>query len=168
MSILAPFLPAHLPLLASWLERPHVAAWYPTPDRDMQIATSPPAGGSHAVIVSGGEPVGYMRWQHVDRETLDELGLHEIPANSVDADILLGDAQSTGKGIVPAALSALAAELLRDPEVPMIGLTTSIYNTRAHRAFARAGFAIARQYDPNGLGPCHLMIRDLRRERGGD
>jgi hypothetical protein len=25
---------------------------------------------------------------------------------------------------------------------------------------------IARQYDPNGLGPCHLMVRDLRAERG--
>lgn len=165
MSILMPFLPSHLRLLEDWLRRPHVARWYPFPDRDMAIATRLPPGGAHAVIVSSGEPVGYVRWQRVARETLDELGLHEIPAGSVDIDILLGDAERTGKGIGPAALSALAAELLRDPDVPLLGLTTSVDNTRAHRAFARAGFVIARQYDPNGLGPCHLMLRDLRRER---
>jgi RimJ/RimL family protein N-acetyltransferase len=164
-SILAPFLPAHLRLLERWLAAPHVARWYPLPERDMEIASSPPPGGAHAVIVSGGTPVGYVRWQRVTRETLDELGLQEIPAGAVDIDILLGDAESVGRGIGPAALAALAAELLRDPDVPMLGLTTSVDNTRAHRAFAKAGFVITRQYDPNGLGPCHLMLRDLRRER---
>ncbi|HSE06683.1 MAG TPA: GNAT family N-acetyltransferase [Methylomirabilota bacterium] len=161
------FQPSHLPLLATWLREPHVARWYPRPDDDLARAMKPPAGAAHAIIGRGAAEVGYIRWQHVDREQLDAIGLHEIPANSVDIDILLGSEEALGRGLGPAALAILAADLRRDPDVPLLGLTTSVENTRAHRAFEKAGFRIARQYEPAGLGPCHLMIRDLRPERGG-
>ena len=162
---LAPFRPAHLALLALWLRLPHVARWYPEPQANLAWATSPPAGGAQAIIARGGEEVGYLRWQRVDRATLDALGLHEIPAGSVDVDILIGPEASIGRGVGPSALVVLAEEMRRDAGVALMGLTTSVQNTRAHRAFAKAGFHIARQYDPNGLGPCHLMLRDLRGER---
>lgn len=162
---LQPFQPSHLALLAAWLKEPHVARWYPRPEDDLARAMNPPAGGSHAIVAWGTAEVGYIRWQHVDRHVLDALGLHEVPANSVDIDILLGREGAVGKGLGPAALAALAAELRQDADVPLLGLTTSVENARAHRAFEKAGFHIARQYEPNGLGPCHLMVRDLRRER---
>jgi aminoglycoside 6'-N-acetyltransferase len=162
---LTSFRPAHLPLLARWLRLPHVARWYPEPEANLAWAASPPAGGAQAVIARGVEEVGYLRWQRVDRAALDALGLHEIPAGSVDVDILIGPEASIDKGLGPSALVVLAEEIRRDAGVALIGLTTSVENTRAHRAFAKAGFYIARQYDPNGLGPCHLMLRDLRRAR---
>ncbi|MEX2223656.1 MAG: GNAT family N-acetyltransferase [Candidatus Rokuibacteriota bacterium] len=164
---LQPFQPSHLALLGVWLEEPHVARWYPRSADDLARAKNPPVGGSHAIIAWGTAEVGYIRWQHVDRHVLDALGLHEVPANSVDIDILLGHEGAVGKGLGPAALAVLAAELRQDADVPLLGLTTSVENTRAHRAFEKAGFHIARQYDPTGLGPCHLMVRDLRRELGG-
>jgi RimJ/RimL family protein N-acetyltransferase len=98
---------------------------------------------------------------HVDRATLDALGC----PNSGE----LGRRGHTswqhgevGKGIGVAALQALTAQIRRDPTVPLMGLTTSVANVHAHHAFERAGFRIARQYDPNGLGPCHLMVLDLQ------
>lgn len=154
---------SHLQLLAGWLKQPHVAPWYPEPDENLFWAANPPIGASQAIIAAGSSAVGYLRWQRVARETLDALGLPEIPANSVDADILIGDIASVGNGWGVDALKALANEVRRDPTVPLIGLTTSVANTHAHRAFERAGFRIARQYDPNGLGQCHLMLLDLRR-----
>ena len=162
---LRPFEPSHLPRLARWLRAPHVARWYPEPESNLAWAAAPPPGGSQALIASGPHEVGYLRWQRVDRETLDALDLFEIPAGSVDADILIGEAGDVGRGAGPAALCALAAELARDPTVPLVGLTTALANTRAHRAFEKAGFRIARQYDDGVTGLCHLMLRDLRAER---
>lgn len=159
------FSPAHLPLLEAWLSEPHVAPWYPRPADDLARASDPPPGGAHALITADAEPVGYVRWQYVDRATLDAIGLPEIPANSVDIDILIGASNFAGRQIGPIALNLLARQLLRDPTVPLLGLTSAVANTRAHRAFAKAGFHIVRQYTPSGLGPCHLLLRDLRLER---
>ena len=160
---LRPFRPAHLDVLARWLAEPHVARWYPEPEANLSWAANPPPGGAQVIIAAGDADVGYLRWQHVDRATLDALGLYEIPANSVDADILLGNTANVRKGIGVAALQALTAEIRRDPTVALIGLTTSVANVHAHRAFEKAGFRITRQYDPNGLGPCHLMVLNLQR-----
>ena len=159
---LKPFTRAHLATLAKWVRQPHVAPWYPEPEANLAWAESPPDGGFQRIIARGNSDVGYIRWQYVDRETLDSLGLHDIPENSVDADILIGDRSDVGKGSGPLALNALADELRRDPRVALIGLTTSVRNTHAHRGFEKAGFRISRQYDPNGFGPCHLMILNLR------
>jgi len=116
---------------------------------------------SRSTTGADGELSAAARYQ-VDRETLDSLRLHDIPENSVDADILIGELGDIGKGTGPAALIALADLLRKDPRVALIGLTTSIHNLHAHRGFAKAGFRISRQYDPNGLGQCHLMILLLR------
>ena len=159
---LQPFTNAHLTTLAHWLRQPHVAPWYPEPDANLAWAAQPPDGGFQRIIARGAAAVGYIRWQYVDRETLDSLGLRDIPENSVDADILIGDPSDIGKGTGPLALRALADELRRDPRVALIGLTTSVDNVHAHRGFERAGFRISRQYDPNSFGLCHLMILNLR------
>jgi len=155
------FEPADLERLARWLREPHVARWYARPEADLAWATTPPSGGAQSIVVSDGSDVGYLRWQRVDRGMLDRLGLPEIPSNSVDADILLGQ-EGVGRGLGPAALRALTFEIRRDPGVPLIGLTTELGNTRAHRAFEKAGFRIVRQYEAPVLGWCHLMILDLR------
>jgi len=159
---LRPFTIDLLPQLARWLAQPHVAPWFPEPDANLEWAAQPPPGGAQAAICEGDRAVGWLRWQRVSREALDSLGFDDIPANSVDADILLGDAASVGKDVGPTALRLLIERLRRDGDVPMVGLTTNVANTRAHRAFQKAGFCIDRQYDPNGFGPCHLMLLDLR------
>jgi aminoglycoside 6'-N-acetyltransferase len=162
---LLPFRAEHIELLAAWLEEPHVAPWYAHPDGNLEWARQPPSGGEHAIIALDGHPVGYLRWQRVDRATLDSLGLGDIPANSVDADILVGGAGGFGRGIGPRALNLLANRLLDDPSIPLIGLTSELANTHAHRAFEKAGFRIVRQYDAPPLGLCHLLVRDLQAER---
>jgi RimJ/RimL family protein N-acetyltransferase len=163
---LKPFLPSHLPLLTRWLRQPHVVPWYPQPEENLEWAASPPAGGSQAIIVSGADEVGWLRWQRVDRQTLDALGLRDIPAGSVDADILIGERALIGRGLGPAALAALIARMREDEAVPLIGLTSSVDNHSAHRAFEKAGFRIVGQYDPNGFGLCHLLTLDLRTSGG--
>lgn len=150
-------------LLARWLSEPHVSPWYPDPEDHLSWALSPPNGGDRAFILSDGTPVGYIRWQVVSREVLDTVGLTDIPGGAVDVDILIGEPNCVAKGIGPTALGLLLARL--GETVPLVGLTTSIRNTVAQRAFQKAGFHILRRYSPPGYGECLLMVLTFRTGR---
>ena len=155
---------AGLALLSDWLRGPHVAPWYPSPEEDLAWVEDPPADSEQLLIVVGSQPVGYIRWQVVDRRTLDSIGLSGMPHRSVDADLLIGEAGSIGMGIGPAALELLVTRLSANPDLPLVGLTSSVDNARAHRAFLKAGFRVALQYTPAGFGLCDLFVRSLRPE----
>ncbi|KAB8330143.1 GNAT family N-acetyltransferase [Scytonema tolypothrichoides VB-61278] len=158
---LVPFGDGAVALLSRWLVAPHVARWYPEPQEHLNWAVNPPIGGERALIAADGDQVGYLRWQVVSREVLDLVGLHDIPENSVDIDILIGEEKTVGRGVGPLALQKLVAHLQTNPAIPLLGLTTSIHNYAAQRAFRKAGFSILRQYDPPGYGHCHLMVKNL-------
>lgn len=134
---LEPFLLEHIPLLDAWLHRQHVARWYPEPSENLRWARKPPAGGSHAIIASQGVPVGYIRWQQVNRETLDSLGLHEIPSNSVDVDLLLGEREDEGRALVhtlwPSLLLAFVPSPLFLSSASRFPSTTSTPSARLRR-----------------------------------
>ena len=158
---LAAFEPARAPLLAEWLARPHVARWHPEPKAWVEAALNPPRDGAQALIVLGARPIGYLRWRKVSRETLDTLGLLEIPAGGVDIDILIGEADCIGRGYGPCALGSLVDALRRDPSIPSIGLSPSTDNVAAQRAYAKAGFVKMREYDAPGFGRLALMMMEL-------
>lgn len=158
---LLPFTESDAALLSRWLSAPHVAQWYPELQEHLDWAVSPLVGGERAVIAANGASVGYLRWQVVSREILDSVGLEEIPANSVDIDILLGETSYVGQGIGPQALQLLIERLREDASVPLLGLTTSVHNHAAQRAFRKAGFRDLREYDPPGYGRCLLMVMSL-------
>jgi RimJ/RimL family protein N-acetyltransferase len=158
---LVPFDRSQAPLLADWLARPHVAPWHPDPGAWLRWALNPPQEGAQALIDWDGRPIGYLRWQKVSRETLDSLGLAEIPEGSVDIDILIGETDGLGRGLGPQALSILVGTLREDRSIPLLGLTTSVLNAAAQRAFEKAGFRKLREYEPPGLGPCALMTMRL-------
>ena len=156
---------SHRDLLERWLAAPHVAPWYPEPAEHIAWALNPPLGGERALIVTRGEPVGYIRWQLVSRTTLDSVGLFEIPANSADVDLLIGEQDFVGHGIGPRALQLLTEALQARGDVPLIGLTTSVHNHAARRAFEASGFQVLRQYAPSRYGLCYLMVLQLRTGR---
>ncbi len=158
---LAAFEPARAPLLAEWLARPHVARWHPEPKAWVEAALNPPRDGAQALIVLGARPIGYLRWRKVSRETLDTLGLLEIPAGGVDIDILIGETDCIGRGYAPRALGLLVDALRRDPSIPSIGLSPSTHNVAAQRAYAKAGFVKTREYDAPDLGRLALMVMPL-------
>jgi len=158
---LIPFLPTHSALLAEWLARPHVARWHPDADARVEWALNPPAGAAQALIALDDRAIGHLRWQRVDRETLDALGLSDIPAGGVDIDILIGEADCIGRGYGPRALGSLVDALRRDPSIPSIGLSPSTDNVAAQRAYAKAGFLQTREYDAPGLGRLALMVMPL-------
>jgi RimJ/RimL family protein N-acetyltransferase len=160
---LIPFDRSDAALLSEWLARPHVAPWHPDPGAWLRWALNPPRAGAQALIDWDGRPIGYLRWQKVDRGTLDSLGLTEIPGGSVDIDILIGETDGVGRGLGPRALSALVETLRQDRSISLLGLTTSVLNAAAQRAFEEAGFRKLRDYEPPGFGACALMVMHVDR-----
>jgi aminoglycoside 6'-N-acetyltransferase len=158
---LTPFSSTEVMLLRRWLAAPHVAAWYPEPEDHVEWAVNPPSSGERALIAVESQTIGYIRWQSVSREVLDSVGLHEIPAGSVDVDILIGDPEFVGRGIGPKALLVLLSQLRQRGDVPLVGLTTSVQNMSAQRAYTKVGFRILREYNPPGYGLCYLMVYTL-------
>lgn len=151
----------HLELLRRWLLQPHVLHWFPEHEADLERALAPMHESGHALIEFCGRPVGYIRWQLVSRALLDSVGLHEVPGNSADIDILIGEKDFTSQGIGTAALALLEARLRDQGGIPMLALTSSTDNVLAHRAFSRAGFTKTGEYSPEGFGKCYLFTRKL-------
>jgi RimJ/RimL family protein N-acetyltransferase len=155
---LEPFASQHIDLLGSWLGRSHVARWFGDAGAHVEWARHPPPGAAHALIAVDALAVGYLRWHRVSRETLDSVGLFEIPENSVDADLLIGESDWIGKGVGPRALTLLLATIRAGAAVPLVGVSTSIDNASARRAFEKAGFRVVRQYTPPSFGACWLLV----------
>jgi RimJ/RimL family protein N-acetyltransferase len=82
--------------------------------------------------------VGYLRWQPVSRSALDAVGIYEIPDDAIDIDILIGDPEKVGMGIGSCALELLVNLLRAHPSVRWVGMSTSIDNIAAIRAYEKA------------------------------
>lgn len=93
---------------------------------------------------------------------MNSLGLSEIPEGSVDVDILIGNADCVGCGYGPIALALLVETLRRDATVPLVGLSPSIDNVFAQRAYEKAGFRKTCEYEASGFGRCALMVMTLK------
>lgn len=159
---LKPFERSHLTSLARWLASPAVARWYPDPEDILSWASQRPEGGSHGVIAESTLELGYVRWQRVRRDTLDSLGLSEIPDGSVDIDILIGEESCRGRGIGTAALLRILDRLRLEEDVPLVGLSPEPENAMAIRSYEKAGFHFRRNYSIGDGGRVYsLMTLDL-------
>ncbi len=147
--------------LRDWLRRPHVARWWGDHPRQFE---NPQwcSRQTHAVIVADGAPVGYLCWQKPPQDELEAAGLTDLPEDIVDIDILIGDSRVVGQGVGPRALGLLLDRLRADPLVSSAGVSTSVSNARAIRAFEKAGFRLFREFQDPGSGPCRYMVVEIR------
>ena len=82
----------------------------------------------------------------------------------MDIDILIGETGDVGRGLGPRALALLVDMLRADPSVPLLGLTPSVENLVAQRAYEKAGFRKVREYEPPGFGRGTLMVMRLEHQ----
>ncbi len=159
MSLQRVVLERHRPLLERWLRSPHVVRWWGIQEGFLStLARRSP--GSHAVIMAGDTPVGYLCWQPLTREEREAADLYDLPENVVDIDILIGESERIGQGIGPQALRLLL-ERLAHKGVELAGVGTSVANRSAIRAFEKAGFRLVRSFDAPD-GQYRYMVAELR------
>lgn len=147
-------------LVAIWMRAPHVSRWWGEPEQALTEVMERPNGGGDALILADDVPVGYIRWQIPTRTELDAAGLQEIPDETMDIDIAIGEIDYIGLGVGSRAIGQLVDKLLGDTRIRMIILATSVENTIAVRAYEKAGFDRRRKFDDPECGECWLLAMD--------
>jgi len=154
--------PRHQNLLTNWLNSEDVKRWWLDPAARLEEVRATP-DTDHAMIMIGEVPVGYIRWELPDHETLASVGLQDVPKGAMDIDLFIGESQWRGKGLATIVLDILIDRLLRQTQAPAVGLCTSVNNQSAIRAFEKAGFEKFVRFEAPTFGPMWFMMKTLPR-----
>ncbi|MGA5703513.1 GNAT family N-acetyltransferase [Peterkaempfera bronchialis] len=160
-------LPADLPLLTAWMNDPAVAAFWEldgppeTTERHLRSQLTGDGRSVPCIGTLGGRPMSY--WE-IYRADLDPLALHYAARpHDIGIHLLLGPAESRGRGLGAVLLRALTDRILRTrPDCTRVVAEPDVRNAASVAAFRRAGFHHAADLDlPDKRAA--LMIRDRDR-----
>ena len=169
--------PADYRLLVRWRAEPHVHEWWdpdePAPSYDEVVAHYGPRvrgedSTTACIIELGGRPVGYVQFYRWDSWPKDagEMAV-DFDEHSYGIDIHIGEPDAIDRGLGSRAVDLLCAYLERERGASQIALTTELANTRAQRAYEKAGFHKVREVLDTDTRDgervrCWLMVRDRR------
>ena len=150
--------PRDLPMVARWLEEPHLKEWWGDPVEAIEeieaaiddISTEP------LIVELDGRPIAYL--QNYDPHLEDGHPYQDQPTGTLGLDMSIGDPALVGKGHGSAIIRQFAAQLF-DEGAPRLIIDPDPANGRAIRAYEKAGF---RHIDTRNsqYGPAHLMALD--------
>lgn len=148
-----------LPMIKRWLHAEHVARWWPDASRQLAAIArhiDEPEVDPY-VVDCDGRPIGYL--QSYDAHAGWTLGgACDQPVGTRGIDQLIGEADMVGRGHGPRFIEAFCGALF-DAAVPRVITDPAPANTRAVRAYAKAGFTVlGERSSPDG--PVVLMARD--------
>jgi RimJ/RimL family protein N-acetyltransferase len=136
-----------LPLMRSWLEQPHVRAWWGKPEEELGYIRDMIDGRDTTrpfIFSVDGEPAGYIQYwfigHHQNAEWMeDHPWLAELPSDAVGVDLSIGAADKLSQGIGSAVLRQFAQRLVEEGYRTII-IDPDPDNIRAVRAYEKAGF----------------------------
>jgi aminoglycoside 6'-N-acetyltransferase len=178
-----PLQQSDLPLLAEWLQRPHVARWWREPADfpaveaayGPMVDRSDPTEGFIAVGQGPGDgrALAFLQlyrlddnpeWQRAIAAALAESDL-EVSARSAGIDYLIGDQTMTGRGLGRRMIAAFV-DLLWDryPDTTAVVVAVDQGNEASWRALEGSGFlrawaGVLSSEDPSDEGPSYLYMR---------
>lgn len=164
-----PFTRADLPLLAMWLDAPHVARWWPCEDSSPQALEahySPAIDGTDPsrlfLILADDVPVGFCEtYLHSDNPDWDStIGL----PNVAGIDYLIGTPELCGHGLGTTIIGAFC-ELVFGlyPQVSGIASVPQAANPASRRVLEKNGFRLVdvrpiESDDPGDSGPAAIYL----------
>jgi RimJ/RimL family protein N-acetyltransferase len=138
---------ADLPLVRSWLQMPHMRAWWGEPETEIGYIRDMAEGRDTTrpfIFSLDGEPVGYIQYWFIGHHQnatwiADYPWLAELPSDAVGVDLSIGDPANLSQGIGSSALREFAGRLVREGYSTII-IDPDPDNARAVRAYEKAGF----------------------------
>ena len=129
-----------LPLLRRWLETSEVRRWWGDPDEQERLLREDlDEPLMEMLIVSlDGRPFAYA--QHCPVDGWPQAHLERLPPEARAIDAFIGEPDLLDHGHGSAFLRELAEQLVA-AGAPAVVIDPDVENTRARRAYARAGFA---------------------------
>ncbi|MDQ2836518.1 MAG: acetyltransferase [Actinomycetota bacterium] len=167
---LRPLTEPDLPLLAGWIQAPHVGRWWHEPVGLADVRTDylPCIQGTdptHALILEvQGQPAGFAQWYRwVDNlEHAGKLGAFDDEAG---LDYLLAEPGRCGHGLGTRLIAAILAEIVQTwPEVGGVLVDPEEGNRASRRVLEKNGLSLVRVVeiaDPSGypIGPTAIYRR---------
>jgi aminoglycoside 6'-N-acetyltransferase len=134
-----PLRAADYPMLRRWREQPHVAAWWGAPDVEDAAEWEEDARVRMWVVEHAGRPFAYA--QDYDPHGWDSHPFAHLPLGARGIDQYIGEPDMIGAGHGSAFVRAHCDRLFGEG-APAIGTDPHPANTRAIRAYEKAGFAV--------------------------
>lgn len=169
---------ADLPMLAGWLEQPHVHRWWhheTTPEaleRDFGAVLRGEEPAEDLVVELDGRPVGLCqrsRWHDYPAYVEEMAPSYAVPLDAVSIDYLIGDVADTGRGLGPLVIAALVDDTWRrHPDARSIVVPVAEGNRPSWRALEKAGFTAVGRADlepDNPVDPRDHVVLRLDRPR---
>lgn len=157
----SPLTEADLPMLQTWLARPHVQRWWdgvPTLQElreDYLPAHTQPDGTLAFIAWQAERPIGFIQ-RYVVMGSGDGWWEDETDPGARGVDQFLAEAREVGTGLGSTMVHAFVSTLFADPAVTVVQTDPSPDNVRAVRAYLRAGFH-AQKLVSTPDGPALLM-----------
>lgn len=164
---------ADLPMLAHWLEQPHVHRWWhheTTPEaleRDFGPVLRGEEPAEDLVAELDGRPVGLCqrcRWHDYPDDVEEMAPSYAVPDDAVSIDYLVGGLADTGHGLGPRMIEALVADTWRRyPDCRTIVVPVAAGNRPSWRALEKARFTLVGRADLTPDNPAdppdHVVMR---------
>ncbi len=144
-------------LFVRWRNEPHVAEWWttdddPTPTTPERVAekygprTEDAFWVTSCIFSLGDRPVGYVQFYPWDAEAeaAAEMGVPTVEG-SFGLDIFIGEPDVIDRGVGSRVVSLLSRHLFEARDATAIALVTPVDNSRAQRAYEKAGFRKVKQ-----------------------
>jgi aminoglycoside 6'-N-acetyltransferase len=146
---------ADLPMIKRWLETPHVSEWWHDAAEQFELVSGDLGHPDMAqfIVAADTRPFAYLQCYNLSLEcrVRPAAGRHARPRP------VIGEPDMLGCGHGSAVIRAFAERLLANG-TPRIVIDPDPANTRAIRAYEKAGFERDRIETPDG--PALLMVRN--------
>lgn len=151
---------ADMPLLARWLEQPHVAQWWDDAEHgtDEIAAAMRDPGTRPYIVLHDGRPIGYQ--QCYDPHAEADHPYRDQPVGTQGIDQFIGEPDFVGRGHGSAFIRAFVEQLF-DQGARRVVTDPDPRNARAIRAYAKAGFSPLDQRS-TVFGDVLLMAQDRK------